>query len=186
MITVAESDSDFTITINTHISPSWANYGVCFVRILEKNDHVITAPHCNKTMCVSCGLHFVCWSRPLEVGFHHAHSSKFYCNNPWKPCSGVRRFKAVFPVCQQVLTVMVDKFSTLLTPQICFVVIINKPTNKRIYIWNCIYIILHRTTLHLLLHKSCYISCIIACRVTISAVWRGKTTKCVTVWSEIP
>ena len=29
-----------------HASPSRANYGVCIVMILEKIDHVITAPHC--------------------------------------------------------------------------------------------------------------------------------------------
>ena len=29
-----------------HTLPSQASYGVSFVRILEKTDHVITAPHC--------------------------------------------------------------------------------------------------------------------------------------------
>ena len=31
-----------------HISPSWASYGLSVVRIWEKTDHVLTAPHCNK------------------------------------------------------------------------------------------------------------------------------------------
>ena len=31
-----------------HISPSRVRYGVSIVRILEKMDRVITAPHCNK------------------------------------------------------------------------------------------------------------------------------------------
>ena len=29
-----------------HTSPSRASYGVSFVKILEKTDRVITAPHC--------------------------------------------------------------------------------------------------------------------------------------------
>ena len=31
-----------------HTSPSRASYGVSFVKILEKTDHVITAPHCKR------------------------------------------------------------------------------------------------------------------------------------------
>ena len=40
-----------------HISPLWASYGVSIVRILEKIDRVITAPHC---ICIfSCTLSFL-------------------------------------------------------------------------------------------------------------------------------
>ena len=42
-IKVAESKPDFRITIDTH------SYGVSIVRIVERIDRVITAPHC---MCV--------------------------------------------------------------------------------------------------------------------------------------
>ena len=31
-----------------HTSPSRASYGVSFVKILEKTDRVITAPHCKR------------------------------------------------------------------------------------------------------------------------------------------
>ena len=44
-IIVAESESDIRITTPPHTSPSRASYGVSIVRILEKIDRVITAPH---------------------------------------------------------------------------------------------------------------------------------------------
>ena len=47
-ITVAESESDIRITTDTHITPSWASYGVCIVRILENIHRDITAPRCMK------------------------------------------------------------------------------------------------------------------------------------------
>ena len=46
VITVAESESDFRITTDTPYLTSRASYGVSFVRILEKTDGVLTAPHC--------------------------------------------------------------------------------------------------------------------------------------------
>ena len=39
-----------------HTSPSRTSYGVSIVRILEKTDHVITAPHCILTHCYSVGF----------------------------------------------------------------------------------------------------------------------------------
>ena len=49
-ITVAESELDIIITTDTHSSPSRASYGASIVRILEKIDHVITAPPCIMTV----------------------------------------------------------------------------------------------------------------------------------------
>ena len=46
MITVAESESDFRITTDTQYLASWVSYGVSIVRIWEKINRVITAPHC--------------------------------------------------------------------------------------------------------------------------------------------
>ena len=51
---VAEHKSEQTL----HISPSQTSYGVSFVRILEKNDCVITAPHCTLYMYLSI-LHII-------------------------------------------------------------------------------------------------------------------------------
>ena len=43
-IIIAESESDFTITTDTHTLPLWASYGMSIVRILEKKDSIIMAP----------------------------------------------------------------------------------------------------------------------------------------------
>ena len=49
--TVADSVSDFRITTDTSYLASRASYGVSFVKILEKINRVITAPHCIYTRC---------------------------------------------------------------------------------------------------------------------------------------